>query len=205
MIKLFSFKGRELYHQAWKFMYFSNKEMYQDKIYDEVNPLANKQLGTELEVWSVVAFDDEILSWDADRIAKYSIDNSLAIRKSGIDIMERGIPVGIQSWVITKSKIIGKQMIVAKNYEGRGICTAMIIENGMNLKGAKKPSGEPFDYAYIGCSSFSSPIFKYKFGLEPFSSSVEHDLYKYNVPMDMLTNQDLHDKFVAGRGIGIYS
>lgn len=198
-MKILLENSRELYHSAWKWMYFSDKGSYQEKIYDEVNPLQNKQLGTEINVWSAVAVDDSL---SQQEVQEYYENNELAQKKSSFNVLKYGIPVAIQSWVLTgrngiPTKLIGKQMISSPRYERRGIMTALILASGHQYQSVD------LDHAYIGCSHFSAPIFEKKFGLTPYSSDTEHDMFKFNVPMDKLTSEEMFKNYVIDRNFNV--
>lgn len=148
---------REDYIKAWLFMYKNDKKTFNDPIYDGVNPMQNKTaLKTEIDNWAAIAFDTS----------------------KKCEEFEYGTPVGIFSMVITKAKVIGKQFIVHKNYQGNGIGTALIsaLENKIYSCG--------YRWYYIGCSSMSARILRNKIKAEEFSSDEVHDLFKFNVDLD---------------------
>lgn len=59
----------------------------------------------------------------------------------------------------------------------------VLIENG-------------FDWYYIGCSKMSAGILK-SFGQEPYSSDVEHDLYKFNVDLTREKFKEIYKSIIA--------
>lgn len=161
---------REDYIKAWNFMYFEDKNKWnKNPIFDGVNPSLNKTaLATETDNFCIVAFD-------ADKKTKE---------------FKQGFPVGVFSFVVTPAKIIGKQFVVDPDYHKQGIGTAMILE----LENELIKNG--YEKYYIGCSQFSAKIYKNRFGLEPFSSSVEHDMYKFNVDLKRSEFKSQYKKYV---------
>lgn len=151
------------YLDAWKRMYSLNKEIYNDPIYDGINPASNRPLETEVDNICVVCKNDD---------------------------ME---PIGIFSVVLTMSrafryKIIGKQWVVDSRFQGKGIGSAMcmILENEIKIHWMKgRGLKDRISHYYIGCSSMSKRIQErhgnsFYNGME---DAQKHDLYKFNVDL----------------------
>lgn len=189
---------RALYHEAYKMMYWSDKSKYQDKIYDEVNPLQNKKMGTEMDVWSGIAVEKV----SPDEAQQWIEDHPKAMSKSTFDVKKYGIPVAVQSWVLTgkdgiQKKMIGKQMISDPLYERRGIMTALITATANQFKNIT------LDHFYIGCSHFSAPIIQKRFLTTPFKEDEDHDMFKFNIPTKNIINDKNVMKYIIERGFTV--
>lgn len=145
---------REDYIKAWNYMYKQNKNTYnKDPLYIDINPSLNKiPLKTEINNFCTIAYDTEVKT----------------------DEFVYGKPVGIFSFVVTNSKTIGKQFVVAPDYSRKGIGKALLLVNMKTLV-----DNNIFKF-YIGCSKCSSGILK-SFGYKPYNEDPEHDMYKYNI------------------------
>lgn len=160
---------REDYIKAWNVMYKTDKKIWNDPMFDGVNPALNKTpLGTETDNFCVVMYDSEIK----------------------VEEFEYGLPVGIFSFVITPRKIIGKQFVVNPNYQGKGLGKALLIENEKTLL------ENGYSEYYIGCSKCSAGIIKNYWGIEPYSSDVEGDLYKFNVNLKRENFNKLYEEII---------
>lgn len=168
---------REDYIKAWNYMYSQNRKKFnENKLYDEINPALNKKpLGTETDNFCTVIYDSTVAA----------------------DNFEYGTPVGIFSFVITPTKIIGKQFLVHPDYLGQGLGQALLIENEKTLieKGHEK--------YYIGCSKCSAGIYKKYWGIEPFSSDDTHDMYKFNIELIRDNFNDLYSSIITAKGIKV--
>lgn len=152
---------REKYIKAWNAMYFADKKTWNSEMFDGVNPSLNKNpLGTETDNFCTVIYD-------ADRKGEL-----------GFEDFPYGVPVGIFSFVVTPRKIIGKQYVVHPNYQGKGLGKALLIENEKTLL------DHGYNKYYIGCSQYSAGLIKKHWGIEPYSSDVEGDMYKFNVDLN---------------------
>ena len=100
---------REDYIKAWNYMYKQNKNTYnKDPLYIDINPSLNKiPLKTEINNFCTIAYDTEVKT----------------------DEFVYGKPVGIFSFVVTNSKTIGKQFVVAPDYSRKGIGKALLLVN----------------------------------------------------------------------------
>lgn len=160
---------RETYIKAWNAMYLSDKKVFNSKMFDGINPSLNKQpLSTEIDNFCTVAYDSDV----------------------PMEGFKYGKPIGIFSFVITKRKIIGKQFVVHPDYQGKGLGKALLIENEKTLK------DNGYEKYYIGCSTMSARILK-SWGIEPFSSDVEGDLYKFNVNLNRENFDRLYDEIIV--------
>lgn len=157
---------REDYLAAWKEMYNADKTLWNDEIYDGVNPSLNKELGTETDNFCVVAKNEE------------------------------GFPIGLFSFVVTPAKVIGKQFVVNKNYSGRGIGKALLLEAEKILK---ENGHEKY---YIGCSKMSAGILK-SFGIEPYDSDEGKDMYKFWVELNRPEWENQYDKYISSKRVKI--
>mgnify|MGYP003372318902 CR=1 FL=1 len=167
---------REEYIKAWNFMYKTDKKGFNEPLYDGVNPSLNKTpLKTEIDNFCTVAYDPnancEEFDWE----------------KAGF---KYGLPVGIFSFVVTNSKIIGKQYIVSPKYARKGIGKAILIENEKTLL------DKGYDKYYIGCSHCSAGIYKKYFGIQPYDSNEEHDMYKFNVDLKRDNFETLYKEII---------
>lgn len=164
---------REEYILAWKAMYKFNKKIYNDPegIYEGVNPALNKKpLNSELDNFCVVAYDNE----------------------KECEGFKYGRPVGIFSFVITPSKIIGKQYVVDPEYTRKGIGKALLLENEKTLL------DNGYDHYYIGCSHCSAGIMK-SFGRIPYNEDDLHDMYKFNIEnLGSKEWKELYNKYLEG-------
>lgn len=145
---------RDDYIKAWNYMYLSDKKKYNVPMFDGINPSLNKAaLASETDNFCVVAYDTKIVT----------------------DGFEYGKPVGIFCFVVTPSKIIGKQFVVDPDYQGNGLGKALLIECEMTLL------EHGYSEYYIGCSKYSASILKNHWKTEPFLSDEVHDLFKFVV------------------------
>lgn len=95
---------RDKYIEAWMEMYKSDKKVWNDHMFDGINPALNRTpLKTETDNVCAVAYDGER-------------------------------PIGIFSMVITPSKTIGKQFVVHPDYQRKGIGTALLLALEGELK-----------------------------------------------------------------------
>lgn len=162
---------REDYIKAWNYMYKNNKKEFQQDIYDGVNPSLNKKpLGTEIDNFCTIAYDSDI-----------------DCKKDGFEF---GLPVGIFCFVVTPSKIIGKQYIVSPNYIRKGIGKALLIECEKILK------EHGYNKYYIGCSHCSAGIFKKYWKINPYNSDYEHDMYKFNIDLNRDNFDELYQSIM---------
>lgn len=172
---------RDMYSQAWKWMWENDKTSFKRPEFDGVNPALNRTaLATETDNWCVVVFD----------------------RRCHTEEFDLGKPVGLFSFVITSTrggavKPIGKQWVVHPDYHGKGLGKAMLL--ALELKMLK----EGYTWYYIGCSSMSTRVMR-SCGYEPYDENAEHDLNKFKVTMDahaiqarMDAHQAKHDDFVV--------
>ena len=169
---------REKYIQAWLEMYKSDREIFNDPMYDGVNPMANKTpLKTETDNIAVVAYDIDLTEMEQmENFGKGFI----------------GKPVGIFSMLITNSKNIGKQFVVHKLYQNRGIGKGMLLALEKELK------DRGFDQYYIGCSSMSARILK-SFGVSPYNEDFDHDLFKFTVDLNRPGFDDQVKRYLEDR------
>lgn len=160
------------YSAAWSWMYKHDKKIFNQNMYDGVNPALNKKpLDTEFDNFCTIAVDTNI-----------NIENDPVIyeneRNESIKVIYK--PIGLFSMVCTKdsrtgkTKTIGKQFVVNSDYHRRGIGKAMLLTLE---KVIQEYVG---DWYYIGCSSMSSKIME-SLNRKPYKSDVEHDLYKYEI------------------------
>jgi len=167
---------REDYIKAWNYMYKRNKEGYKNPIYDGVNPALNKKpLDTETDNYCTIAYDAD----------------------EKVEGFELGRPCGIFSFVVTPSKVIGKQFIVDPDYLGKGLGKALLIVNEKTLK------DNGFTWYYIGCSHCSAGILKKYWNLTPYNSNEEHDMYKFNVDLNRDNFDELYNKIIKDTNIEI--
>lgn len=160
---------KDEYLRAWNQMYSEEKDLYnKNKLYDGINPsLLKKPLNTELDNFCVVAYDR-------------------SIECAGFP----GKPVGIFCLLSTKAKLIGKPLLVNPNYFRQGLGKALFL---VNEKQAKENG---FDWYYAGCSHCSAGILTKYWGLIPYSSSEEHDMYKFNIDLNRDNFDELYKKYV---------
>lgn len=149
---------RKEYIEAWNHMYLSDKNKFnKNPLFNGVNPSLNATaLKTETDNFCTVIYDSSIPT----------------------EGFKYGKPVGVFSFVITPSKIIGKQFVVHPDYQGKGLGKALLIENEDALLDAG------YSKYYIGCSNASASIIRKYWGIQPYSSDIEHDLYKFNVDLN---------------------
>ena len=170
---------RDGYIQAWNSMYQSDKQKWNDHMFDGINPALNKApLASEVNNFCVVALDT----------TKPAV---------GDGVLSHGKPVGIFSMVVSqqrggKAKPIGKQYVVDPEYQRRGIGVAMMAVLQEDLINAG------YDWFYIGCSSMSSRIMK-RIGFQPYASDVKGDLYKFNAEINRQSVDQLLDQYVKGK------
>lgn len=182
MVKIVIAK-REEYIQAWNQMYKENKALFNLPMFDGINPSLNKKpLKTEIDNVAAIAYAP----------AKNDVGN---IKGDAFD-SDKLVPVGIFSFVITNSKIIGKQFVVNPDYQGQGIGKALVLslEKELIEKG--------YETYYIGCSKMSAGIMK-SFGAVPYSEDFEHDMFKFNIDLKRANFKDQYDKFVLSKNIEI--
>lgn len=175
---------RKEYIEAWREMYKNDKAGFNDPLYDGINPALNKTaLKSEFYDFCVICYDRE---------------------KPGST--EYGKPVGIFSFVCTPSKIIGKQYVVSKNYLRMGIGSAMLLVNEKQLIDNESNWIDKYpnlkSWYYIGCSSRSKGVY-FKLGIYPYSSSEEHDLYKFNVRLDREDWNEQYKKYVEDKNFEV--
>ena len=156
---------REEYIKAWEYMVdldINNEYKTRPDIYRNINPYLNKEpLSSEIDNFCTIAYDNSIDCSD------YSNGN-----------FEYGLPVGIFSFVVTKRKIIGKQLLVNKNYFNQGIGKALLLENEKTLL------DNGYDKYYICASKPLNNIYiKYWKGVKPFFINDESDIYKFNIDL----------------------
>lgn len=165
---------RERYIEAWNAMYLNDKKTWNDPMYDGVNPALNKTaLKTEIDNFCVVVYDTERKG------------------EKGFEKFEYGVPVGIFSMVVTTSKVIGKQYVVHKDYQGNKLGQAMLIE------AEKMLLENGYDKYYIGCSQYSAGLIRKHWGIEPFNSNVEQDLYKFNIDLTRDNFNKLYNSIIV--------
>lgn len=162
---------REEYINAWREMYKRNKKGFNMEMFDGVNPALNKTpLKTEIDNVAAVAYLND---------------------ENGVEI-----PVGIFSFVLTNSKIIGKQFVVDPEYQGNGIGKALVL----SLEQELKDMGH--EVYYIGCSKMSAGIMK-SFGSIPYSEDFEHDMFKFNVDLNRSNFSEQYKKHITDRNVEI--
>lgn len=169
---------RDEYIKAWNYMYKHNKEGYRNSIYDGINPSLNKKpLGTEVDNFCTVVYD-----------------SSLDCKEDGF---EYGRPCGIFCFIVTPTKIIGKQFVVDPDYLGKGLGKAILIENEKILR------DHGYEWYYIGCSHCSAGIYKKYWNIEPYNSDDIHDLYKFDVELHRDNFKSLYKSIITDKGIKI--
>lgn len=167
---------REEYIKAWNYMYKADKKGFNTELYDGINPSLNKKpLNSEIDNFCTVAYDSDVKCEE----------------------FEHGRPVGIFSFVVTNSKIIGKQYVVTPEYLGKGIGKALLIVNEKTLL------DNGYDKYYIGCSHCSAGLIRKYWEIEPYASDEEHDLYKFNVDLNRDNFDKLYNDIIVNKGIRV--
>lgn len=169
---------REEYIKAWNYMYKHNKKGFNSDLYDGINPSLNKiPLKTEINNFCTIAYDSIFNCKD--------------------DGFEFGKPVGIFCFVVTPSKIIGKQYVVDPEYLRKGIGKALLLVNEKTL------IDNGYEKYYIGCSHCSAGIYKNYLNIEPYDNDEKNDLYKFNINLKRDNFEENYKNFVLNKGFKI--
>lgn len=164
---------RDDYIKAWNAMYLNNKKIWNNEMFEGINPSLNKTpLKTEIDNFCTVIFDSD------------------KVNERGFEKFEYGMPIGIFSFVVTPSKIIGKQFVVNPSYQGKGLGKALLIEAEKMLK------EHGYEKYYIGCSKYSAGLLKKHWGIEPYSSDPTHNMYKFNVSLNRENFNKLYNEII---------
>ena len=156
---------RDEYNKAWEYMVeldVNNEYKNRKDIYNGINPSLNKEpLSSEIDNFCIVAYDSSI------DCSSYRDGNFVF-----------GLPIGLFSFVITPRKVIGKQLLVNKNYFNQGIGKALLLENEKTLL------DNGYDKYYICASKSLNNIYmNYWDNVEPFSVNEKSDIYKFNIDL----------------------